>query len=456
MIINYNAHKVFQFNDCKYLLVGKTGGLYELDKQTAALIEKNGLEITTIKDEMIREFGSNAVDVEILLKEFREINLLGDERTDNVVEYSLDYIHGIEIMVCQGCNLACSYCYASEGEYNNPGNMSETIGREAIDFLFLHTKSNIVNISFFGGEPLLNFALIKDLVEYADALAIQYDKRVAYAVTTNGTLITDAIADFLSKKNFYVSFSVDGTQAKHDFYRVDKRGTGSYLNAIRNLDLLPKERMSLRATATPLNCDYVEISNALYHLVPTDFYIDEAMNCFKTKESLGDIKKAYDMLTEDFYRDLQRSDIKKCRANSKVYNALKKVSRIGTYTNNVGCSAFINSLAVDIDGDLYPCHRFVGSPYVIGNVNRTKIDVKSAKQTYATDFTIGRRIKCLECWAQKFCSGGCPYLNYDKNGQCSKPNEEKCELNKYFYEKIIKLFLMLTKEEKVALDIVKS
>ena len=446
MDFKMNPHKIFQCNGKEYLFVAETGALFELDEETSFLIRQNNADFESIQRKMSTEFGLSADALKAMLDDLREVKLLGYTPDTVALEYSLDFLHGIELMVCQCCNLACTYCYALEGEYHNPGWMSEKVGKKAIDFLFTQTKDNSVSISFFGGEPLMNMSLIKNLVQYANQLALHHNKRVSYSVTTNGMLIDDDIADFLKKNSFYVSLSVDGTQAGHDLCRVDKSGRGSYADSIKNVHLLNENRVSLRATATPENCNYTEIADALYELKETDFFIGEAMNCFATEESLQSVEQSYDRLISQFITDLVCGRIKKCKSNSLIFPNLRKIAYFKE--RNCSCPAFISTIAVDVNGELYPCHRFVGSSYHIGNVNTNGIDVQVAKELFAQDFLKENRRGCAQCWAQNLCVGGCPYLNQEETGHCNIPNKHKCRLNKYLYEKLIIVFLMLTNEQK--------
>ncbi len=446
MILELNAHKVFENGGIKYLYIAQNGALFELDEITDFLISMNGCAIERIQEEMLCKFSASRSEIESMLNDFRSVGLLDAAVVKEDLQYSLNYLHGIELMVCQCCNLACSYCYASEGEYNNPGLMSEAVGKKAIDFLFAHTKDDRVSISFFGGEPLINIGLIKTLVEYANQIALQNNKHISYAVTTNGTLISEDVAHFLKVNNFYVSFSVDGTKAKHDLHRISKSGVGSYDDSINNIPLLGKNHISLRATSTPENADYVEIADALYNQRKTDFYIGEAMNCFQTEESLQAVEHSYDCLIKCFYTDLQHGKIDKCKANSLIYQNLKKIAYFKE--RNCSCSAFITTLAVDVDGKMYPCHRFVGSSYVVGDVNLPEINTENAARLFEKDFLLKNRVGCSECWAQNLCVGGCPYINQEATGHCNVPNERKCRLNKYLFEKLLIFFISLTDEEK--------
>lgn len=180
MILELNAHKVFQNSGIKYLYIAQTGALFELDEKTDFLITMNGCSIERIQEEMLCKFSTSQSEIEAMLNDFRSVGLIDTAIKKEELQYSLNYLHGVELMVCQCCNLACSYCYASEGEYNHPGVMSENVGKKAIDFLFAHTQDDHVSISFFGGEPLINIELIKILVEYANQIALQNDKHISY------------------------------------------------------------------------------------------------------------------------------------------------------------------------------------------------------------------------------------------------------------------------------------
>ena len=452
MKFKLNPHKIFQCKGKEYLYVAETGAIFEVDERTLFMIKNDGDDLESVYSKVYAEFGMSSAEVVTILRDLHEVKMLGSTSNTVDLKYSLDYLHGIELMVCQCCNLACTYCYASEGEYNHPGWMPEMVGKEAIDFLFTYTKDDSVSISFFGGEPLMNISLIRKLVWYANHLALECNKHIAYSVTTNGTLIDERIADFLKENNFYVSLSIDGTPFRHDLCRVDKLGKGSYVDSTKSIDLLSENHVSIRATATPKNCDYSEIANSLYELKETDFYIGEAMNCFTTEESLGMIEKSYLCLIESFLNDLKNGRRKKCKANSLIYQNLKKIAYFKE--RSCSCPAFISTVAIDVDGGIYPCHRFVGSSYRIGNVNTVGIDIHTARQLFAKDFLKKNRKECSHCWAQNLCVGGCSYLNWEATSQCNIPNIHKCRLNQYLFEKLIILFLSLTNEQKSWLELI--
>lgn len=163
------------------------------------------------------------------------------------------------------------------------------------------------------------------------------------------------------------------------------------------------------------------------------------------------LEEAYDDLIKSFYDDLQNGELSKCKANSLVYQSLKKVAYFKK--RSCSCSAFIRTLAIDVNGIIYPCHRFVGSSYVVGNVNHSEIDIEDVTKLFAKDFLLKNRIGCSECWVQNLCVGGCPYINREATGYCNVPDERKCRLNKYFFEKILLLFLSLTDEDKNILEL---
>lgn len=446
MTLNLNSHKVFHCNGKEYLFIAETGALFELDEKTSFLIKCNGLDYDEVRDKMLAAFSIADTEIVSLIGDLDAVKLLGCCHNPPELEYSLDYLKGIELMVCQHCNLSCTYCYATEGEYKHPGRMSEDVGKKAIDFLFAHSKEDSISVSFFGGEPLMNIQLIEKLVQYANQLAFLFKKKVMYSVTTNGTLIDDRIAGFLNKNNFYVSLSIDGTKLGHDSCRIDKVGHGSYVDATKNTGLLHADSVSLRATSTPKNCNYTEIANALFDLKETVFYIGEAMNCFTTDEDLKRVEESYSLLIEDFLIDLSCGRIKKCKSNFLIYHNLKKIAFFEE--RSCSCSAFLCTVAIDIEGFIYPCHRFVGSTYRLGNVCFDGIDLLTAKTLFEKDFLRKNRDGCSFCWAQNLCIGGCPYLNREATGKCNTPDINKCRLNKYLFEKLVILFISLTVEQK--------
>lgn len=451
MMLTLNPHKVFYVNGNHYLYIAKTGAIFQLDDATLRLIALNGKNMEDASREMENEFGMSQEKFSDILKEFRDVRLMGLVDEDKDWEFSPSHLHGIELMVCQCCNLACKYCYATEGEYSNPGWMTEDVGKKAIDFLFRHATQQFLRVSFFGGEPLLNFKLIATLVEYAKTVADSCGKTVSFAVTTNGTLIDDKIAEFLTKNKFYISLSVDGTRENHNTCRINKTGTGSYDESIKMLPSLSKNQITLRATSTPENCNYPEISNALYDLTKNEYFIAEAMNCFTTDDSLLKIEQSYDLLIKKFQDDLLDGDVRKCRANMVIYNNLKRIAHFEE--RSCHCSAFIHGIAININGDIFPCHRFVGTDYSIGNVHSTEFENDLATIAFNRDFMFKNRIGCSSCWAQNLCVGGCPYLNLEATGSCQIPSPARCRLTRYLLEKVIPLYLSLTDAQKKALDL---
>lgn len=446
MKLDLNPHKLFCVNEKKYVIVAKTGAIYEVDDATATLISLDGISMDQVAHEMNLKYGMTRDDVQRTIDEFRGVYLSGCHNDDDSFTYSLEQLRGIELMVCQCCNLACTYCYASEGEYKNPGWMSEQVGKKAIDFLFSHSTSKSPSISFFGGEPLLNYSLIKILVEYARKVAKEHEKTVSFAITTNGTLINDEIGNFLSQNAFYVSLSIDGSRDNHNTCRLNKAGLGSYDDSIRAIHTLDKCPITLRATSTPENCNYTEIANALFALNESEFFIAEAMNCFCSETALQKVEQAYDGLLNQFEKDLNLDEIRKCKANLLVYNNLKRIANFEK--RSCSCSAFIGAVAVDIDGKVYPCHRFVGTTYCIGNIAIDDFDFRSAQELVTKDFLTKNRVGCSNCWAQNLCLGGCSYLNWEANGRCYIPSADKCKLNLHLLEKIVFLYLKLTEEQK--------
>ena len=449
MLYSLNPHKVFSVKGEYFLLVSKTGAIFQIDEITLALLRQNGKRIEEVKTHMEKEYRVSSNEFDDYIQQFCDANLLGSDNSYKSCHYSSEHMRGIELMVCQNCNLACKYCYAIEGEYSNPGYMSEDIGKKAIDFLFSHSTSKSLRISFFGGEPLLNFGLIEALVDYAITVANQYEKQVSFAVTTNGTLINRKIAEFLTKHNFYISLSIDGDKNGHDLFRVNKVGTGSYDDAIKMLPNLKSNHITLIATSTPENCNYAHISNALFKLNQSEFFIGEALNCYTTDKSLNQLKHSYDAMLSQFYYDLSLGELDKCIANRVVYGNLVRIANFEK--RSCSCSAFAHGVAVDINGDIFPCHRFVGSTYCIGSVLDEKYDEAQVQKLFERDFLLQNRKGCADCWAQNLCVGGCAYQNYVSNGECQIPSVKKCTITLHLLERVITLYLSLSEEQKVKL-----
>ena len=335
--------------------------------------------------------------------------------------------------IAHDCNLACEYCFAEEGEYHGRrALMSLETGRQALDFLVANSGSRVnLEVDFFGGEPLMNWDVVKQLVEYGRSLEEPHHKRFRFTLTTNGVLLRDDIMDFCNREMSNVVLSVDGRKDVHDRMRPFRNGKGSY-------DLImPKfkkfaasrgqDRYYVRGTFTHYNLDFAEDVFSL---------ADEGFEQISVEPVVAPPEAPYAIREEDLPRLLEEYDklakgIIERRRAGKWFNFFHFMIDLEggpcVYKRLSGCGSGTEYLAVTPWGDLYPCHQFVGQEeFLMGNVRdgilRTDIrDEFKLCNVYA-------KPKCRDCFARFYCSGGCAANAWNFHHSITEPYEIGCEL----------------------------
>ncbi|HEU5952468.1 TPA: PapB family radical SAM/SPASM ranthipeptide maturase [Streptococcus pneumoniae] len=389
------------------------------------------------------------------LKEFCEDNFI--LKTDDNIKYIKEIynksfekkvksdLNGMTLMISQKCNLKCRYCYGDGGEYQNRGEMTLDTAIKALNFMLNFTKRKDLYICFFGGEPLMSFNLIKGFIEYMEHNS-NFGREIHYSMTTNLTLLNENIKRFINDKNISLTVSLDGDKISNDSNRYFENGNGVYDIVVKNINELNK-KVLVRATISPNNLD---IKNSIRHLTTTlnipNVAWAEADNLLNDSD--------YEKITNSYLEliDYIESLVRKHKYDDvrKYYmylNVLRKFSSDGIRTK--GCGAGNNMVAVDIDGKLYPCHRFVGlADFIIGDVNNNKYD---SKKNYLTDWDLANFSECLTCIARNSCGGGCVNQNYYSTGSIRKHSETNCKYIRKVHERILESYISLDDEAKKAL-----
>ena len=337
--------------------------------------------------------------------------------------------------VTHDCNLACRYCFAEEGEYHGQrALMSFEVGKQALDFLIEHSGNRTnLEVDFFGGEPLMNWDVVKQLVEYGRSREAETGKRFRFTVTTNGVLLNDEMMDFINREMHNVVLSIDGRKQVNDFMRPFRSGKGSYDLILPKFKKMAESRNQqqyyVRGTYTHHNLDF---SEDVLHLADEGF------------EQIS-VEPVVAPSTADYA--IQEADIPAlCREYEKLAEAILARRRAGNgfnffhfmidlsggpcvYKRISGCGAGTEYLAVTPWGDLYPCHQFVGNTdFLLGNVkdgivNTELRDRFKMVNVYAKD-------TCRDCFSKFHCSGGCAANAYNFTGDILKPYEIGCELQR--------------------------
>lgn len=344
-------------------------------------------------------------------------------------------IKALCLHIAHTCNLNCSYCFASQGKYQGErALMSFEVGKQAFDFLIANSGSRRnLEVDFFGGEPLMNFDVVKQLVAYARSIEKEHNKNFRFTLTTNGMLIDDDVIDFLNKEMDNVVLSLDGRKEVHDRFRVDYAGNGSYDKILpkfkKLVDARGGEKYYMRGTFTHHNVDF---TNDIFHMADLGFtelsmepvVCDPNDPSALTQEDLPKLFEQYEILANEM---LKRK--KEGRPFTFYHYMLDLTEGPCIYKRITGCGSGTEYMAVTPWGELYPCHQFVGDPkYSLGNiwdgVTNTKVqDEFRSCNAYA-------RPDCNDCWARLYCSGGCAANAYHATGSIQGVYKYGCELFK--------------------------
>lgn len=337
--------------------------------------------------------------------------------------------------VAHTCNLNCSYCFASQGKYHGErALMSFEVGKRALDFLIENsgTRRNL-EVDFFGGEPLMNWDVVKELVAYARVQEKIYNKNFRFTLTTNGVLIDDDVIDFSNREMSNVVLSLDGRQDVHDRLRVDYMGRGSYDLIVPKFQEFVKRRGDksyyMRGTFTHNNVDF---TNDIFHMADLGFkeLSMEPVVCSPddpsalTAEDLPVLFEQYEILAKEM---LKRK--KEGNGFTFYHYMLDLTHGPCIYKRISGCGSGTEYMAVTPTGELYPCHQFVGdTKYLLGNIwdgvtNKEVQNEFKLCNAYA-------RPECNDCWAKLYCSGGCAANSYHASGKITGIYEYGCELFK--------------------------
>lgn len=344
-------------------------------------------------------------------------------------------IKALCLHVAHTCNLNCEYCFASQGKYHGDrALMTFEVAKRAIDFLVENsgTRRNL-EVDFFGGEPLMNWELCKDVVRYCRSIEPETGKHFRFTLTTNGLLIDDDVIDFSTKEMNNVVLSLDGRKEVHDRTRVDYAGNGSYDRIIPKFQELVKRRGNreyyIRGTYTHLNTDF---TNDLFSMADLGFdsLSMEPVVCAPgdplalTDEDMPILSEQYEILAK-----YMLNRYKQGKPMTFYHYMIDLTEGPCIYKRISGCGSGTEYMAVTPWGDLYPCHQFVGEEeYRLGDI-WTGVNNQKAQEEFRSCNAYARE-ECRDCWAQLYCSGGCAANAYHATGSVTGIYKQGCDLFK--------------------------
>ena len=409
----------------------------DLTYEVIALYEDHTLE------EIIKELSSwDEKDVKESYEEVTELKDAGVLFTEDCYE---EYICGFKdrptvvkalcLHIAHDCNLACRYCFAEEGEYKGRrALMSAEVGKKALDFLVENSGNRRnLEVDFFGGEPLMNFDVVKEIVAYGRSLEETHDKKFRFTLTTNGVLLNDDIMEFANKEMDNVVLSLDGRKEVNDKMRPFRNGKGSYDLIVPKFQKLAEsrnqEKYYIRGTFTRNNLDF---SNDVLH------FADLGFEQISIEPVVGEDTDPYAIRKEDLPKIFEEYD-----KLAKIMVERERSGRGFTFFHFMidleggpcvskrlsGCGSGTEYLAVTPWGDLYPCHQFVGQEeFLMGNV-----DEGVKRPEIADDFrscNVYSKEKCKNCFAKFYCSGGCMANSYNFHGTIDDSYDLSCDMER--------------------------
>ncbi len=436
----------YKLNGYNIVLDTCSGSVHVVDEVAYDIIamykEKSADEIVKYITETYKNEEITEQDVLDCISDVKSLEEAGKLYTPDTYEgMAFDFknrntvIKALCLHVAHTCNLNCSYCFASQGKYHGErALMSFEVGKRALDFLIENsgTRHNL-EVDFFGGEPLMNWNVVKELVAYARVQEKIHNKNFRFTLTTNGVLVDDEVIDFCNKEMSNVVLSLDGRPEVHDRLRVDYMGRGSYDLIVPKFQEFVKRRGGknyyMRGTFTHNNIDF---TNDIFHMADLGFteLSMEPVVCAPTdaaaltEEDLPVLFDQYEILAKEMIKRKKEG-----RPFTFYHYMLDLTHGPCIYKRISGCGSGTEYMAVTPTGDLYPCHQFVGdTKYLLGNIwdGVTNKDIQNEFKlcnAYA-------REECNDCWAKLYCSGGCAANSYHASGKITGIYEYGCELFK--------------------------
>lgn len=440
------SYNVFDVDGKKYIITNAASAIFEIDDMIKDLISCDNFSEEEIKNKFVHKYGE--IQLEECIKSLADNYVVkSNENMKKLqkIERNLTTVSSVTLMVCQECNLRCSYCFGEAGEYNDKGKMTYEVGVKAIEFGFENNRQDTLSIVFFGGEPLLQFELIKRWVTFSNEEAKKRKNKVSFAITTNATLVTDEVAEFFKVNHFSVTVSIDGDKEDNDKNRFYNSKYGAYDNILKGVRKMQKHGVNVaaRGTVTSRNINMMKNWNHLNNLGFKSVHFAPAVNLMG-KDDLPSYRAEDKRMVDYFFKCLKKKDYKSMEKMHNIENYFRRIHNGGM--RFTCCGAYVRMIAVDIKGDIYPCHRFVAMKEMcIGNIYEGWVQSKC--EGLRENLWLSSS-SCASCWAINLCGGGCPFENYSETKSICDPNPFVCSANKELLEYIIIKYLELSDIER--------
>lgn len=432
-------HK-FEKNGVYVVLDVNSGAVHVVDEMVYDILdyypEKSKEDtINTLDDKYASEELATAIDEIQYLIDAEQLHSKDSYIKDLNFQNRKPVIKAMCLHIAHDCNIRCKYCFASQGDFEGDRSlMSLEVGKKALDFLIENSGNRRnLEVDFFGGEPLMNFEVVKELVTYGRSLEKVHNKLFRFTLTTNGVLLTDDIIDYVNENMDNVVLSIDGRRDINDLMRYTINGGGTYDIIVPKFKKLVEKRGNknyyVRGTFTKFNADFAK---DVLHMAELGFkstsvepVVAKAENDYAlTEADLTTVYEQYDILAEEMIKRHKTKD------DFSFFHFIVDLSQGPCVVKRLtGCGAGSEYVAITPDGDIYPCHQFVGDEdFKIGSVvtntynNHLSHEFKEAH--------VYNKEKCKTCWAKFYCSGGCHANAYNFNGDINIPYDLGCDMEK--------------------------
>jgi uncharacterized protein len=429
-------HK-YELNGMKIVIDVNSGAVHILDDITFDVIDFYPDKLRDMKLKLTDRYSET--DMEEAWQELQKLEADGmlnssDTYKDKILNNQRDvYTKALCLNIAHDCNIRCGYCFASTGDYHGGRKlMSLEVAKKAIDFL-LETSGNRkrLEVDFFGGEPLMNFDVVKETVIYARKREKNYGKRIGFTITTNATLLSDEIEEFINSNMDNVVLSIDGRKAVNDRMRKFTDGTGTHDGILPKIKKIVENRGDksyyIRGTFTANNLDFCEdvlyLADQGFKEISIEPVVAESSKAYAIREEhLESIYKEYEKLAEKYIEYNEKGK------GFRYYHFLMDLDGGPcVYKRVSSCGSGVEYFAVTPDGELYPCHQFVGrQEFLMGDIWKGVVN-KELQKEFSKN-TVYHKEKCGECWAKFYCSGGCQANAVSFNNDLKKPHDLECKL----------------------------
>lgn len=436
---------VFDVEDKKYLFDKNSCYFCEVDAGVKHVVSclLHGMSFYDMKEDHTHFFPNDNLDeiLDELSTLYSSGFLTAEDKISKIKRNGRGFVSALCLIMATDCNLRCKYCFARGGNYDHiRKKMGRDIAEKSTDFFLKNAgRRKDLALSFFGGEPLLNFKGIKETVLYAEKIGLKHGKKFSFSVTTNGTLLNSEMMDFFVEHNFSYIISLDGPEEVNDRFRGFPNGSGTYDIVLAKLKEFigrypqVKEKITLRGTFTAKTSD---ISKSLYHLKQLGFRNISLEPCstgnkdFQINEhNLTRILEEYDKVAKLYLESIKSGD------EFSFFHMHQLFFQVAEGTQRTTqCGAGYGYLTVDPGGTIYPCHRLVGdSRYIMGNIMENVFQ-NTLYQGISERFkrsSVNYKPVCNNCWAKYICGGGCHATAIQFNDDILQPYKIECSLMKH-------------------------